>query len=124
MQNVKRWIQVSFVLLAGITWIFFYYLSDTLWDLFKLPSPADWFVMPPQLIGGVAAVILYVILHKNTEINQFASEVASELSKVTWPDKKETVLSAGIIIIVIAICSMIMFGFDSLWGTIVKIMYK
>ncbi|MBI2975236.1 MAG: preprotein translocase subunit SecE, partial [Deltaproteobacteria bacterium] len=47
-----------------------------------------------------------------------------ELAKVTWPPKKETLLSTAVIAIMVAICSMIIFGFDTLWGTVVKLLYQ
>lgn len=123
MQNTKRWILISYLFLAALTWIFFYYLSDMVWDLAGLPLPIDWFIMPPQIIAFVAAIIVFLVLNKNVKINQFANEVASELSKVTWPERKETLLSSGVISVMIAICALILFAFDSLWGTIVKLVY-
>ena len=123
MQNTKKWIQISYLFVAGITWIFFYYLTDTIWDLASLPI-VDWFITPAQLVAFAAAIILFVIMQRNVKVNQYSNEVASELVKVTWPEKKETVLSTGVIAVMVAICAMILFGFDSLWGTIVKVMYN
>lgn len=124
MQNTKKWIQISYLFMAALTWIFFYYLSDMVWDLVGLPIPADWFIMPAQIIAFAAAIVLFIILQRNLKVNQFSSEVASELSKVTWPEKKETIMSAGVIAVMISICAVILFAFDSLWGTIVKVMYN
>lgn len=124
MQNTKKWIQVSYFFAAAITWIFFYHLSDTVWDLAGLPLPMDWFIMPPQIIGLASALVLFFILQRSDKVNQYATEVASELSKVTWPEKKETVLSTGVISVMVAICALILFTFDSLWGTIIKILYN
>ena len=123
MQNIKKWIQISYLLVAILTWIFFYYLVDMVWDLVELPLPVDWFIMPSQIAAFIAAATVMVVLQRNAKINLFSTEVASELSKVTWPEKKETLMSAGVIAVVIAICAVILFGFDSLWGTIVKIIY-
>jgi preprotein translocase subunit SecE len=123
MQNTKKWIQICFLFVAAMAWVFFYYLSDTVWDLAELPIPADWFIMPPQIIAFVAAIVTFIILQRNTKVNQFSNEVASELTKVTWPEKKETLMSAGVISVMVAICALILFAFDSLWGTLVRIMY-
>lgn len=123
MQNMKKWIQISYLVLAALTWIFFYYLSDTIWDMSGLAVPVDWFISPAQIIAFVAAIILFVVLQRNIKVNQFSNEVASELSKVTWPEKKETILSAGVISVMVAVCALILFAFDSLWGTIVRVVY-
>lgn len=123
MQNIKKWIQISYLFIAALTWIFFYYLSDMVWDLASLPVPADWFIAPAQIIAFVTAAVVFIVLNRNRKIEQYSSEVASELSKVTWPEKKETVVSAGVIAVVVAICALLLFAFDSLWGTIVKVVY-
>ena len=123
MQNTKKWIQISYLFCAAMTWIFFYHLTDTVWDLASLPIPADWFIMPAQILAFVSAIVMFIFLQRNLKVNQYSSEVASELTKVTWPEKKETVMSAGVISVMVAICALILFAFDSLWGTIVKVMY-
>jgi len=123
MQNTKKWIQISYLFVAAITWIFFYHLVDTLWDLLELPLPIDWFVSPAQIAAFITAIIMFIVLQRNAKINQFSGEVASELSKVTWPEKKETVMSTGVISVMVAICALILFAFDSLWGSIIKIIY-
>ncbi|PIR20484.1 MAG: preprotein translocase subunit SecE [Deltaproteobacteria bacterium CG11_big_fil_rev_8_21_14_0_20_47_16] len=47
------------------------------------------------------------------------NEVAQELSKVTWPPRKETVVSAGVIAVLVGIVSLILVGFDTLWQKLV-----
>lgn len=123
MQNIRKWIQVSYVFLAAIAWILFYHISDTVWDLAKLPVPVDWFVSPAKIIAFVIAFAIFVVLARHPKINQFAGEVASELSKVTWPERKETVLSTGVIAVMIAICTLIMLTFDVLWGSLPKLLW-
>ena len=123
MQNIKKWIQISNLLLAALAWIFFYNLTDTVWDLAGIPLPLDWFIMPSQIVAFAAALALIIVFNKNQKINQFSVEVASELAKVTWPGKKETIMSTGVVAVMVAICALILFGFDSLWGTLVKVMY-
>jgi preprotein translocase subunit SecE len=90
----------------------------------KLPVPQDWPFTPADLIGAVAAVAVFIILKRHKKVNQFSSEVLTELSKVTWPPKKETILSTVVIAVMVAICSVILFSFDTLWGTLVKLLYQ
>jgi preprotein translocase SecE subunit len=50
----------------------------------------------------------------------FLNDVAVELSKVTWPTMQETVASTGVIIVMVGIASLLMFFFDTLWGTLTR----
>ncbi len=47
-------------------------------------------------------------------------EVVLELSKVTWPLPRETVTSAAVVVVMVAIASAILSLFDSLWGTLTQ----
>ena len=52
---------------------------------------------------------------------KYLREVRQEVSKVTWPSKKETFTSAGIVLIVISIAAVILMLFDQLFAFIVRI---
>lgn len=123
MQNIRKWIQITYLVLAAVVWFFFFNLTELVCDLASIPLPADWFLSPSQIIAFVTAAATLVILNKHVKINEFSVEVASELSKVTWPERKETIMSTGVIAVMVAICALLLFGFDSLWGTVIKIIY-
>ena len=48
----------------------------------------------------------------------FFSEVRSELSKVTWPKRKEVVRLTGVVILVSVIVGFYVGGFDYLFTTV------
>ncbi|MBI2341757.1 MAG: preprotein translocase subunit SecE [Deltaproteobacteria bacterium] len=122
--NNARWVNISFVVLGVVAFLFMRQAADVAWTLLKLPVPSDWPVVPADLIGAAAGVAVFFVLKKNRKAGDFFNEVVAELAKVTWPPKKETLLSTAVIAIMVAICSMIIFGFDTLWGTVVKLLYQ
>jgi preprotein translocase subunit SecE len=122
--NNARLVNISFVVLGVVAFLFMRQVADVVWTLLRLPVPADWPVVPSDLIGAAAGLALFIVLKKNRKVSDFFNEVVSELAKVTWPPKKETLLSTAVIAIMVAICSMIIFGFDTLWGTVVKLLYQ
>ncbi|MBL7684614.1 MAG: preprotein translocase subunit SecE [Deltaproteobacteria bacterium] len=54
-------------------------------------------------------------------MNSFGLEVISELGKVTWPTQKETVASTGVILVMVAIASGILFVFDTVWSMLTRL---
>jgi preprotein translocase subunit SecE len=52
---------------------------------------------------------------------KYLREVRQEISKVTWPSKKETFTSAGIVILVVAIAAVILMIIDQTFATLVKV---
>ena len=52
---------------------------------------------------------------------KYLREVRQEVSKVTWPSKKETFTSAGIVLIVISIAAVILMLVDQCFAFLVRI---
>ena len=122
--NNQRLVNISFVGVAVVAFLFVRQLVDTLWGVARLAMPQDWPLAPADLIAVLSAIIIFVIFKKHQKVNSFTNEVITELSKVTWPQKKETLLSAVVVSIMVAICAVILFAFDMLWGTVVKLLYQ
>jgi preprotein translocase subunit SecE len=52
---------------------------------------------------------------------KYLREVRQEVSKVTWPSKKETFNNSGIVLVVISIASVILMLLDQFLAFIVRI---
>jgi len=51
---------------------------------------------------------------------KYLREVRKEVSKVTWPSKKETFTSAGIVIIVVTIAAIILMIIDQSFSLLIR----
>ena len=62
-------------------------------------------------------------INKNMKFNpaKYLREVRQEVSKVTWPSKRETFTSAGIVLVVISIAAIILMLLDQFFSFIVRI---
>ena len=58
--------------------------------------------------------------NKKTNPAQFVRQVRQELSKVTWPDKRDTFISSVIVIVLIIIFSIFFLLTDQLWAFLIK----
>ena len=52
---------------------------------------------------------------------KYLREVRQEVSKVTWPSKKETFTTSGIVLVVISIAAVILMLLDKFFAFIVRI---
>lgn len=98
-----------------LVFLFCNQLFDALWNVARLPVNEDWPVQPAQLLSFVVAAGLFISLRTYQKANVFFNEVVLELSKVSWPERKETISSARVVIIILAIATMILFLIDQLW---------
>ncbi len=59
----------------------------------------------------------------NMKINpaKYLREVRQEISKVTWPTKKETFTSAGIVILVVTIAAIILMIIDQTFASLIRL---
>ena len=76
----------------------------------------------PEVAGSMPATPAKTV-KKNMKFNpaKYLREVRQEVSKVTWPSKRETFTSAGIVLVVISIAAIILMLFDQFFSFIVRI---
>ncbi len=116
----KKYLDLGFGAIALIVWLMFRQLFVFAWESFRLPIYENFAIGIPDVLAFLLAVVVFVVLKRNAKVSEFGLDVISELSKVTWPTRKETMVSTGVIIIMVAIASVLMFGIDTLWGTLTR----
>lgn len=121
MVSYQRWINISYLVVSALLWLVFRHLAELVWDLTRMPVSQDVIMAPTDWIALVLSVVVFVTLLRNRRLNEFMGEVSQELAKVTWPPRKESVMSAGIITVLVAIVSLLLVGFDSLWQALLRV---
>lgn len=124
MMRSKKSISIIYLACGVITWLIMRELIATLWVILRLSMPVDWAIAPTEIIAGAIGLAVFIALLKNEKVNTFTNEVITELSEVVWPNRKETVMSTGIVSVLVGICSVILFGFDMIWGMMVRLIYR
>ena len=114
----SKWVHILFAT-AGIllAWLLTK-CGDWVWSYFGKPN--DLFV---GLGAVVVASIATYVAWKNEEVFTLANEVTTELSKVTWPDRKETVSSTIVVIATTIISSLLHGFFDAVWAWATRMIY-
>jgi preprotein translocase subunit SecE len=71
-------------------------------------------------VSVAAGAILFVVLYRNDQVNQFMNEVVVELSRVTWPTQKDTTSATFVVIVMVIISGMILGLLDYCWVQLLK----
>lgn len=124
MQRNKKAVSLIYLACGFIAWMLFREVLASAWTIARLPMPADWIVSPVDMLAVAFGVATFLVLLKSARVGSFTNEVITELGKVTWPNRKETVLSTGVVSVLVGICAIILFLFDMLWGAVVKVFYQ
>jgi preprotein translocase subunit SecE len=116
--GIVRWVQVAFMGLA----LFLLWLLDKIatlvWQMFAEPNPTLVSV-GAALVGGLTSVVLY----RNARVHQVTSDVLGELTKVTWPSRRETQAATIVVIIASVIAAVIIGVLDAAWSAVTDVIY-
>ncbi len=120
MQSTQKIVNLGLILIGTAIFLFMTNLVKFVWSIAELPRMSEWIVGPPALVSFGLVAIAGIYTRRHEHWNRFLNEAVTELSKVTWPEQKETVMSTGVTCVLVAICALILFLLDSLWGTIMR----
>ena len=114
----RKWVHVMFAVAGIILAWFFAKCGDWVWSYFAKPN--DLYVGAGAV---VVAGVITIVAWKNEQLFALATEVASELRKVTWPTRKETVSSTIVVIITTIVASLLLGLFDATWSWVTRLIY-
>jgi preprotein translocase subunit SecE len=117
--GLSRWVQYVFVIIAA----FVLWLADKMitlgWQYFDEPNDVVVTVISAAIGFGVS-----LGLYRTEKSHRLVVDVVSELSKVSWPSRKETYASTIVVIVTSIIAAAIVGSFDFVWSAITDLLYK
>jgi preprotein translocase subunit SecE len=117
--GLERWVQLAFVALALVIFFLADKLITLVWFFIAQPEPT--------IITGISAVLgigTAFLLYRHKKVNPLAHEVALELSKVTWPSRRETWYSTIVVIVTSVIAAIYLGLFDAAWSWFTDLIYS
>ncbi|MBF0103683.1 MAG: preprotein translocase subunit SecE [Deltaproteobacteria bacterium] len=119
---IKKNIIVTICLIIAAA--FLYYLAsqitELIFDSLKVPVTRE-YGLAIHAISLFLAVIAFIIALKNKKWMDFLTEALTELSKVTYPTKKESGQSAVVVIVMVSIATVFLAVFDTMWLFLTKL---
>lgn len=114
MPNLRKWVNLSFLLASILVAFLFREAFVSLYDwlgIFK----SDWVLSPADLSGIAVGFALFIGFVRSAKATGFLTDVIVEMGKVTWPHRKETLISTGVVSVLLGIAAICVMLFDSLW---------
>ena len=119
LMDSRKIIVGSYLAISALIWFlvrsFVQWLSFTFYQVRKIPG-AD---VIREALPVVAGVLAFVILIRNTKVNEVLEDVVSELKKVTWPNFEDVKKSTIVVMVCILLASGILAVFDLVFGKVV-----
>lgn len=118
MAGTQKIVNLALLLAGFVLFLFLYQAISFGWEWGSLPVMNNWPLRPDALISfGVVLVSLFFVRRSET-VNRFLNEVVVELGKVVWPERKETIMSTGVVAVMVGISALLLFLIDFIWGTV------
>lgn len=115
----RKIIVSSYIVTSMVTWFlsrsFVVWLSTKVYEIRRLPG----LKFGLEAIPAIAALVTFVVLLRHPKANEVLDEVIIELKKVTWPIKEDVVKSTWVVLVCIFFISLILAGFDVMWGKVI-----
>lgn len=83
-------------------------------------EPTDEILYPIALVIGIAVALYY---WRKPDARQYVNEVAEELSKVTWPSRKEVTNSTTVVVFTTLFATVFFALMDRFWGFVTDKIY-
>lgn len=114
MDDIARWVNLSFVFAGLILWWLCARIVETFFGWFEI---ADTHVIGENLTmvsmyGLIGSVIITTVLWRHQKLYAGGLNVARELKKVTWPTLEETKSATRVVIVTTLIIAGILATFD------------
>lgn len=114
----RKWVHFLYAAAALALYVLVKNTGDWVWSFFGKPKAL--------IVYSVSAVIVGVavwIAWRNEQVFTLASECVTELGKVTWPTRRETMTATVVVIVTVIIASAFLGIFDGLWSSLTKFLY-
>ena len=121
MSSNKKWVNLSFLCIGLLVTVVSFLLGSSLTASFDLEgrvSDLDSYLKVGSLaLGGLC----WLVLHKHPKSSGFTDEVFTELAKVTWPGREESVKGAIAVLIAVTIAGFSLGLVDWIWSSLVAL---
>lgn len=116
----QKWVNLSYLALAVLLGYVVFSVGGKVAGTYDLEARVRDIDLILRGVSVAVAALLFVILYRNDEANQFMNEVMVELSRVTWPTHKETTSATTVVIIMVLVSGLALGLLDYVWTTLLK----
>ncbi len=118
--ETQKWVNLALLAAAVVCFAFVSKFVFLLFGWLVWPVYEEWAVPLPYALAFGVAFFVFVMARRSGLVNGFLNGVADEMTRVSWPQRKETVSSAGVVIVLLAISAAALLIIDTLWRAVVR----
>jgi len=114
----QRYILLGFLSVAAFLGFAAQGLAIPLLARLDIVDPRIGFVSGTAALGIIVGVVTFLGMNRHPVVHSFSDESVTELRKVVWPDKEETVRSATVVVITTLFIAATLAMYDFVWARV------
>jgi preprotein translocase SecE subunit len=114
----QRYILLGFFVVAAFLGFAVRGLAVPMLARLDIVDPQIGFVTGTGALGILVGVVTFLVMNRHPVVYSFSDESVTELRKVVWPAKEETVRSATVVIITTLFIALTLAMYDFVWARI------
>lgn len=111
----QKWVNLSYLALAVLFGYIVFSVAGKVVGAYDLEARVRNIELILRGVSVGLGAILFLVLYRNEQANQFTNEVMAELARVTWPSQKDTSSATLIVIVMVIVSGMVLGLLDFLW---------
>ena len=121
MNKLSKYVNALFLAAGALAWLITQHYAAVFVGYFqlarKIGAASD---VIQHLVPLLVGLGVFVFLFRNKTSVEFTSDAVAELTRVTWPTKKEVRLGTIVVIITVILAGIILGGIDLAFGAIIR----
>jgi preprotein translocase subunit SecE len=114
----QRYILLGFFVVAAFLGFAVRGLAVPMLARLDIVDPQIGFISGTAALGILVGVVTFLVMNRHPVVHSFSDESVTELRKVVWPDKEETVRSATVVIITTLFIALTLAMYDFVWARV------
>ncbi len=116
----QKWVNLSYLAVAILVGYIVFSVSGKIVGAYDLEVRFRNIELILKGVSAVLGLIVFMVLYRHEQANQFMNEVMVELSRVTWPTQKDTSSATAVVIVMVVVSGMILGLLDYFWIQVVQ----
>lgn len=116
----QKWVNLSYLALAAIVGYIVFSMAGKIVGVYDLETKFRSIDLILRGLAFLVVAVVFGVLYKNQQSNQFMNEVMVELSRVTWPTQKETTSGTIVVLVMVIITGLVLGFLDYIWTMLLR----
>ncbi len=111
----QKWVNLSFLAAAILLGYIVFSMAGKVVGAYDLEVRVRNIDLILRGVAVAVGALLFLVLYRHQQANQFMNEVMAELSRVTWPTERDTRVATFMVITMVVISGVILGLLDDFW---------